>query len=240
MFVYILALGAPVHPVPPNSWDQWIAPYPKFWRGEGPTRRLAFAPLFGHQYSHIFIDFRGIFDAPMRAAGFDYFENSRRATYANRAYCTANPMRWEGYSNRIWGLTACDGPGNYVLPFKGEQRTFFGYAARGPLGEPDERDDGTIAPTAALGSLPFAPEIVIPAAEALLADHGTRIFDKYGFKDSFNPSFTYTDKKLETGAVDAQHGWVAADYLGINRNTLHKKLKEYGLDGGGDPSESGG
>ena len=230
MFVYILALGAPVHPVPPNSWDQWIAPYPKFWRGEGPTRRLAFAPLFGHQYSHIFIDFRGIFDAPMRAAGFDYFENSRRATYANRAYCTANPMRWEGYSNRIWGLTACDGPGNYVLPFKGEQRTFFGYAARGPLGEPDERDDGTIAPTAALGSLPFAPEIVIPAAEALLADHGTRIFDKYGFKDSLNPSFTYTDKKLETGAVDAQHGWVAADYLGIDQGPILLQAANYQND----------
>jgi hypothetical protein len=230
MFVYILALGAPVHAVPPNSWEQWIAPYPSFWRGEGPTRRLAFAPLFGHQYSHIFIDFRGIFDAPMRAAGFDYFENSRRATYANRAYCAANPMRWNGYSNRIWGLTACDGPGNYVLPFKGEQRTFYGYAARGPLGEPDERDDGTIAPTAALGSLPFAPEIVIPAAEALLADHGTRIFDKYGFKDSFNPSFTYTDKKLETGSVDPQHGWVAADYLGIDQGPILLQAANYRND----------
>ena len=227
MFVYILALGAPVHTVPPNSWEQWVAPYPSFWRGEGPTRRLAFAPLFGHQYSHIFIDFRGIFDAPMREAGFDYFENSRRATYANRAYCTANPMRWEGYSNRIWGLTACDGPGNYVLPFKGEQRTFYGYAARGPLGEPDERDDGTIAPTAALGSLPFAPEIVIPAAEALLADHGSRIFDKYGFKDSFNPSFTYTDKKLETGSVDPQHGWVATDYLGIDQGPILLQAANY-------------
>ena len=230
MFVYILALGAPVHAVPPNSWEQWIAPYPSFWRGEGPTRRLAFAPLFGHQYSHIFIDFRGIFDAPMRAAGFDYFENSRRATYANRAYCAANPMRWNGYSNRIWGLTACDGPGNYVLPFKGEQRTFYGYAARGPLGEPDERDDGTIAPTAALGSLPFAPEIVIPAAEALLADHGTRIFDTYGFKDSFNPSFTYTDKKLETGSVDPQHGWVAADYLGIDQGPILLQAANYRND----------
>ena len=230
MFVYILALGAPVHAVPPNSWEQWVAPYPSFWRGDGPTRRLAFAPLFGHQYSHIFIDFRGIKDAPMRAAGFDYFENSRRATYANRAYCSANPMRWEGYSSRTWGLTACDGPGNFVLPFKGEQRTFFGYAARGPLGEPDERDDGTIAPTAALGSLPFAPEIVIPAAEALLADHGTRIFDKYGFKDSFNPSFTYTDKALETGTVDAKHGWVAKDYLGIDQGPILLQAANYRND----------
>ena len=227
MMVNVLALGAPVHAAPANLWEQWTAPYARFWRGEGPTRRLAFAPLFGHQYSHIFIDFRGIFDAPMRAAGFDYFENSRRATYANRAYCTANPMAWNGYSNRVWGLTACDGPGNFQLPFKGQQRTFYGYAARGPLGEPDERDDGTIAPTAALGSLPFAPEIVIPAAEALIAEHGSRIFAKYGFLDSFNPSFTYTKAPLESGSVDAAHGWVARDYLGIDQGPILLQAANY-------------
>ena len=225
MFVYILALGAPVHAVPPNSWERWIAPYPRFWRGQGPTRHVAFAPLFGHQYSHIFVDFRGIFDAPMRAAGFDYFENSRRATYANRAYCTANPMRWDGLSDRIWGLTACDGPGNFVLPFKGEQRKFYGYSARGPLGEPDERDDGTLAPTAALGSLPFAPEIVIPAAEAMLQRPG--LYDAYGFRDSFNPSFKYTGRKLETGSVNPQHGWVAKDYLGIDQGPILLQAANY-------------
>ena len=220
MMANILALGAPVHAGPADLWEQWTAPYPRFWRGEGPTRRLAFAPLFGHQYSQLFIDFRGILDAPMRAAGFDYFENSRRATYANRAYCAANPMRWNGYSDRIWGLTACDGPGGHTLPFKGQQRTFFGYAARGPLGEPDERDDGTLAPTAALGSLPFAPEIVIPAAEAMLADHGSRIFKEYGFLDSFNPSFTYSDVGSKSGTVDRTHGWVATDYLGIDQGPI--------------------
>ena len=225
MFVYILALAAPLHPVPATSWDQWTAPYPRFWRGEGPTRRLAFAPLFGHQYSHIFIDFRGIYDAPMRAAGFDYFENSRRATYGNRAYCFANPMRWDGYSDRIWGLTACDGPGNFKLPFKGEQRQFYGYAARGPLGEPDERDDGTMAPTAALGSLPFAPEIVIPAAEAMLKHPG--LYDRYGFRDSFNPSFKYDVDMLETGTVDPQHGWVAKDYLGIDQGPILLQAANY-------------
>ena len=230
MMVNILALGAPVHAAPSNLWEQWTAPYPRFWRGEGATRRLAFAPLFGHQYSHIFIDFRGIFDAPMRAARFDYFENSRRATYANRAYCTANPMRWSGYSNRIWGLTACDGPGSFRLPFKGEERRYYGYAARGPLGEPDQLDDGTLAPTAALGSLPFAPEIAIPTAEALLADHGPRIYDRYGFRDSFNPSFTYANVKVETGSVDPQHGWVATDYLGIDQGPILLQAANYRND----------
>jgi len=227
MFVHILALGAPVDAVPAGSWRQWTAPYGRFWRGTGDTRHVAFGPLFGHQYSHIWIDFRGIYDAPMRAAGFDYFENSRRATYANRAYCAANPMRWDGYSARVWGLTACDGPGDFKLPFKGEQRNFYGYAARGPLGQPDGRDDGTIAPAAALGSLPFAPEIVIPCARALLREHGPRIFSRYGFLDSFNPSFRYGSVQSESGSIDPRHGWVARDYLGIDQGPILLQAANY-------------
>jgi len=220
MFVNILAMGSPTHNVPASTWDQWTTRYPAFWRGAGPTRHLGFGPMFGHQYSHIWIDFRGIRDAVMRKAGFDYFENSRRATYANRAWCAANPMGWEGYSNRVWGLTACDGPGDFTLPFKGKIRQFHGYAARGPLSEPEGLDDGTIAPTAALGSLPFAPEIVIPCAQALLNEHGSRIFHEYGFVDSFNPSFTDVHAKIETGPVDAKRGWASRDYLGIDQGPI--------------------
>jgi hypothetical protein len=218
MFVNVLALGSPTQPAPANLWEQWTSRYPEFWRGEGPTRHIGFAPLFGHQYSQVWIDFRGIRDAVMRQAGFDYFENSRRATYANRAWCAANPLGWDGYSANVWGLTACDGPGDFRKPFKGQVREFHGYSARGPLSEPEGMDDGTIAPTAALGSLPFAPEIVIPCAQALLKR--PRLFDRYGFKDSFNPSFTYSDAKLDTGSVDPQQGWVGADYLGIDQGPI--------------------
>jgi hypothetical protein len=225
MFVNILALGSPTHPAPANLWKQWTSTYSDYWRGKGPTRRLAFGPLFTHQYSHIFIDFRGIRDAVMREAGFDYFENSRRETYANRAYCIANPMGWRGYSKDIWGLTACDGPGGFKLPYGGTKRTFFGYAARGPACEPGGVDDGTIAPTGALGSLPFAPEIVIPCAEALRAQ--PRLFDKYGFKDSFNPSFTYAGLKLDAGSVDPQTGWVDGDYLGIDQGPILLQAANY-------------
>jgi hypothetical protein len=225
MLVDILALGSPTHGGPDDLWQQWASRYADFWRGEGATRRLAFAPLFGHQYSHMFIDFRGIRDAAMREAGFDYFENSRRETYANRAYCIANPMGWRDYSDRIWGLTACDGPGDFTLPYKGGTRQFFGYSARGPVGEPDGRDDGTIAPTAALGSLPFAPEIVIPAAGAMLKQPG--LFDRYGFKDSFNPSFAYVDEEIDTGSVDPQSGWVARDYLGIDQGPILLQAANY-------------
>ncbi len=225
MFIYILALGAPVHPVPANSWDVWTASYEPFWRGHGPTHRIAFAPLFGHQYSHIWIDFRGIRDRVMREAGFDYFENSRRATYANRAYCIANPMRWDGYSKDIWGLTACDGPGSFQAEVKDGIREFFGYSARGPMTEPDGRDDGTIAPTAALGSLPFTPEICIPAAAAMMKWPG--LYRKYGFLDSFNPTFRNAKVKVETGTVDPQTGWVAKDYLGIDQGPILLQAANY-------------
>ena len=225
MFVNILALGSATHPGPLDLWQQWTSKYGEFWRGEGATRRIAFAPLFGHQYSQIWVDFRGIQDEVMRKAGFDYFENSRRETYANRAYCIANPMGWRGYSDRLWGLTACDGPGNFKLPSPAGIRQFDGYSARGPMSEPNGHDDGTLAPTAALGSLPFAPEIVIPCAETMLKQ--PRLFDTYGFKDSFNPSFGYTNVPVNTGTVDARNGWVAKDYLGIDQGPILLQAANY-------------
>jgi len=231
MFVNILALGSATHPGPADLWQQWTAPYPRFWRGEGPTRRIAFAPLFPGQYSQIFIDFRGIRDAVMRNAGFDYFENSRRETYANRAWCIANPMGWDGYSRDVWGLSACDGPGDLPLPFKGRTALFYGYSARGPANEPDGMDDGTISPVSALGCLPFAPEIVIPCAGALRRQPG--VFDRYGFKDSFNPSFTFGDPKVDTGSVDPRFGWVAEDYLGIVSDRV-VEIPGPAITGGGD------
>ena len=228
MMVYVVGLGARGKPLADGAWDAWAKTYPAFWRGSGPTRHLAFAPLFGHQYSQMWIDFRGIRDATMRQAGFDYFENSRRATYANRAYCIANPMQWDGYSRDIWGLTACDGPANVERMFKGTTRTFYGYAARGPLGQPDERDDGTLAPTAALGSLAFAPEIAVPAGAAMRRWPG--LYGRYGFLDSFNPSFRYEDVKIETGSIDARHGWVARNYLGIDQGAISGAIANHRND----------
>lgn len=225
MMVYILALGSTGHPAMDGSWDAWTAPYSGFWRGQGDTRHLAFAPMFGHQYSQMWIDFRGIYDAPMRAAGFDYFENSRRATYANRAYCIANPNGFDGYSRDIWGLSACDGPGYYKLPFKGRLQQFDGYSARGPIGQPDGHDDGTLTPTAVLGSLPFAPEICLPAAEALRRWPG--LYGQYGFFDAFNPSFHDTSVKVDNGHVDPVIGWVGGDYLGIDQGPMLGMIANY-------------
>jgi hypothetical protein len=216
MIAVLLALGSRTHPVASTAWQAWTSRYDACWRGQGATRHLAFAPLFGHQYSHVWVDFRGIRDAPMRAAGFDYFENSRRATFADRAYCIANPMRWDGYSRDLWGLTACDGPGDGIV----RQGRITGYSARGPLGQPDGYDDGTLAPTAALSSLPFAPEICIPAARALRAYGGGALYGRYGFADAFNPSVRDPGLKLPTGRIDPQVGWIAKDQLGIDQGPI--------------------
>ena len=220
MIVYVLALGAPRHAVAPDAWSAWTAGYPKNWRGSGDTRHLAFAAQFAHQYSHLWIDFRGIRDAAMRQAGFDYFENSRRATHAQRAYAVANPMGWQGYSADIWGLTACDGPTFSRQRYRNVERAYRGYSARGPQDFPDGFDDGTLAPTAAIASLPFAPEIVVPATEALHRRYGALIYNHYGFLDSFNPGFTAAGATLDGGRLVTGGGWVATDMLGIDQGPI--------------------
>jgi hypothetical protein len=226
MAVYILALGSRSHPVKDGAYEAWAVPYPKYWRGAGATRHLAFAPSFGHQWGPMWIDYRGIYDATMREAGFDYFENCRRAAYAQRAYAIANPMHWKGYSKDVWGLTACDGPGA-AAQFNGKATHFDSYSARGPLGMPDENDDGTLAPTAALSFMPFAPEICIPAAEALRRQYGRHIYGRYGFFDSFNPSLTDTQVHIEKGKIDPHLGWVDDDYLSVDQGPILGMIANY-------------
>ncbi|MDQ3950736.1 MAG: Tat pathway signal protein, partial [Gemmatimonadota bacterium] len=109
MFLYVLALGSPTHPIQPESWAEFTSSYR--WAPFYGQEHVNFAPLFGHQYSHVWVDFRGIQDPYMRSKGIDYFENSRRATLAQRAYAIDNPNGWQGYGADIWGLSASDGPG---------------------------------------------------------------------------------------------------------------------------------
>ena len=136
---------APAHSLPPEVWGEWTKPYPKFWRGKGPTRRLAFAPLCMHQYSQTWIDFRGIRDAPMRAAGFDYFENSRRETYANRAWCIANPDAVGRIFKGRVGPQRLRRAGHVLSAHSRDANAlFFGYAARGPKAS---RTGATTAPS---------------------------------------------------------------------------------------------
>jgi hypothetical protein len=227
MLVYILALGSPNHGVAPAAWGEWVREYDRIWGASYGQTYLRFESLFGHQYSHVWVDFRGIADTAMRKFGIDYFENSRRATYAQRAYATANPKGWTGYGENIWGLTASDGSADTELTFAGEKRRFRTYYARG-VGE-GAIDDGTIAPTAAAASIAFAPEIVIPAVEEMHRRYGEHIYGKYGFVDAFNPSFDY-DVPIQHGRRIAGFGWVDNDYLGIDQGPIVAMIENHRSD----------
>ena len=228
MMLYVLALGSPTHPVSPEAWQVWARTYNDDWGVYQGQEFLAFGPMFGHQYSHVWIDFRGIQDDFMRERGMDYFENSRRATLAQREYAINNPMKWKDYGENVWGLTASDGPQQTVQEFRGEQREFRHYSARG-AGLRENFDDGTIAPTAAISSLPFAPEIVIPATLEMHERYGEYLYSSYGFLDSFNRSFDF-DIPLKTGRLVPGEGWVASDYIGIDQGPILTMIANYRND----------
>ena len=205
--LYVLGLGSPTHPLPEESYAAWASTYR--WENLYGQEYLYAGPLFAHQLSHVWIDFRGIQDAFMRDKGIDYFENSRRATYVQQQYAIVNPLKYEAYSHDCWGITASEGPAPRTVNVDGVERRFFDYVARGvPYGP----DDGTIAPWAAVASLPFAPEIVLPALGYCI--HEARLTDSnpYGFKASFNATFPEKSGN--------PHAWVSPWHFGINQGPI--------------------
>lgn len=223
MLVYLFALASPTHPVESDAWRSWIAGY-RWGEFEG-REHLGFAPLFGHQYTHVWIDFRGIRDDWLGDHGLDYFENSRRATLAQQAYAVRNPGGWSGYGSRLWGLTACDGPFDGRLEIGGRTREFHTYWARG-ASFTEIQDDGTIAPTAAGGSIAFAPEVVVPTLMQMRERFGERVFGRYGFVDAFNLTLRMPIP-VQHGRVDPGVGWFDTDYLGIDQGPILAMTENY-------------
>lgn len=214
LVVYILGLGSPSHPLPDSSYAAWASTYE--WKNNCGYDYLYAGPLFTYQISHLWIDFQGIQDAFMREKGIDYFENSRRATYAQRQYAIDNPLKFAGYGKDCWGITASDGPGPGTIRVNGIQRQFFDYLARGiPYGP----DDGTIAPWAVVASLPFAPEIVLPAIDYLVHEVDLKVGNACGFKATFNP--TYPDKQCNP------YGWVSPWHYGLNQGPIILMIENY-------------
>lgn len=170
MIMYLLALGTPSYAVPASAWSQWTSGY-QYQTLYGYSF-VTCPPLFTHQYSHCWVDFRDIADPYMRTKGHDYFENSRRATLAQRNYCIANPIGAIGYADSLWGLTAGDGP--------------FGYTARGA--PPAQNDNGTITPTAAISSIPFTPDESIGFIHYMWNHFRPQLWGIYGWRDGFNLS----------------------------------------------------
>ena len=197
MILYVEAFGSPTHPVEADLWNGWTGGY-DFGTYYGYTY-VIFPPLFGHQYSHCWIDFRGIRDDKMSGYGLDYFENSRRATLAQRAYCAANPGNFPAYSDSMWGITASDAPN--------------GYSARGA--PPAQDDDGTLVPTAPGGSVPFAPQECIQALKTMYNHYcigsQTGLWGPYGFRDAFN----------------VKSNWFDSDYIGIDEGPIVLMIENF-------------
>ena len=213
LLLYILGLGSPTHPLPPESYAGYCATYQ--WKKIYGRELLYSGPLFTHQLSHLWVDFRGIRDAFMRERGSDYFENSRQATFVQQEYAIRNPLGFEGYGEYCWGFTACDGPGWATRTVNGVERQFYDYIARGaPFGP----DDGTVAPWVVVASLPFAPEIVIPSVRHF-ARLNLGMTTPYGFKPSFNESFAVEDSP--TG------WWVTPHHFGIDQGPVVLMIENY-------------
>ena len=160
--MYVMALGSPTYPISPDSWEQMARP-----RGKYRDFELIFCPpLFTHQYSHIFIDFRD------RNDGFaDYFHNSVQATLANRQFCIDSAGYFRTFNQDCWGLTASIGPDGYRA---------YGAAPGTAI------CDGTVAPTAAGASIIFTPEESLRVLKFIYGNYNHEMWGRFGFADSFN------------------------------------------------------
>ncbi len=204
ILLYVLGLGSPTHALTDGCFCAWTSTYQ--WENLYGYDFLYAGPLFIHQFSHAWIDFRGIRDSFMREKDCDYFENSRRATYVQREYAMRNPGSFAGYGADHWGLSAGNGPHAAARRIAGRWQTFYGYAARGvPYGP----DDGTLCASSTLSSLVFAPELVLPALRALQARSGT---DEAGLirASGYNPTVD------EAGS----NGWVSPREFGLDQGMI--------------------
>ena len=214
ILLYVLAMGSPTHPIDPRGYREWTSTFE--WKTIYGLDQIYAGPLFIHQMSHVWLDFRGIRDDVNRVHDLDYFENSRRATSAQQQYAIDNPLGFEHYHRYGWGLTASDGPGYVVRTVKGVRRKFFDYVARGmPFGP----DDGTISPWAATTSLPFAPELVLDTVRHAIERIDLARRTPYGFDASFNPTFPDTSRNV--------HGWVSPWIFGLNQGPIILMIENF-------------
>ena len=211
IILYILALAAPHHPVQPAHYRAFGDSHE--WLTVDGRPYLYAAPLFIHLFSHIWIDFRGIQDEFIAARQTDYFENTGLAIEAQRHYAARNPEGFYGYSQDVWGLTACGGPNRPRRLRDGRRRAFLGYSARGvPFGP----DDGTLAPWAALACLPFTPEKAMTGLRTVLDAYPGLLRDGR-FPGAFNPSLP----------GEGIEGWVQDREIGIDQGLLVTMIENH-------------
>jgi hypothetical protein len=163
MLIYLLAIGSPTHPIPASSWDAWSRPTITY---QGITYISGNDPLFTHQYSHAFYDFRNVSDAYT-----NYFDNSTKATQAHKLFCLSLVKEFSDYNDSLWGISASDSATGY--------QAWGGPPRLGHL-------DGSVVPCATAGSLPFLYTDCMRVLRNVRATYGPA-WVKYGFVDAFNP-----------------------------------------------------
>ncbi len=209
--LYALAMGSPTYPIGSDCYTAWTATYQ--WENLYDHDYLYAGPLFVHQFSHAWVDLRGIQDPFMRSKGTDYFENSRAAVYIQRRYTQLNPFEFAGYDQNCWGLSACDGPTDEVPGVDNEHHRLFGYAARGvPYGP----DDGTLSTPAVLASLPFAPEVVLAATRNMLMRYPQMMTEDSRLASSFNPSVCANGEP-----------WISIGHYGLDQGILVMMIENH-------------
>ncbi|HZS53218.1 MAG TPA: glucoamylase family protein [Bryobacteraceae bacterium] len=182
--LYLLAIGASRHAIPSDSWYAWLRPEVHYQNWSF----VSGGPLFTHQFSHAWVDFRHQQDGD--PSYLNYFQNSISATYAHRDFCVSLQSQYSDYASNMWGITASDSPSGYVV--WGDLPPY-----TGPI-------NGTLVPCAAAGSLMFAQEICLPVLREMRNVYGDKIYQRYGFTDAFNPN--WRDRTL----------WVNQDVVGID------------------------
>jgi hypothetical protein len=188
--LYLLGIGSPTHPLDPASWYAWNRETNVY----GDYRFIGTEPLFTHQFSHAFIDYRNRRET--RGSRINWFENSVAATRANRQFCRNVARDFPGYSERIWGVTSSDSARGYVA-----------------WGGPPVKCsiDGTVVPCAAGGSVMFTPEICVPALRAMYDRFGETVYRRYGFVDAFHPTNGWVNRDYV--GIDVGIGLLAAENL---------------------------
>jgi hypothetical protein len=210
--LYALGLGSTTHPLTTASFEAWTVTYQ--WENLYGIDFLYAGPLFVHEFSHAWIDFRGIRDRFMREKDCDYFENSRRAAQVQRQYAIRNPRGFRGYGQDCWGLSAGDGPSLDSQLVAGRRQAFYGYAARGVPWGPD---DGTISGSSTAASLVFAPDIALPALRKLF-DRTPGGQGRSVQASGFNATAGLTGTETSTEVDSA--GWTSEGEFGLDQGII--------------------
>jgi exo beta-1,2-glucooligosaccharide sophorohydrolase (non-reducing end) len=199
MITYLEAIASPTHAVPASFYyTGWAgsSSYSQPHKVEGIELKVGEGvggPLFFTHYSFMGFDPRGIHDKYT-----DYFDQNQNMAKINLAYCERNPGRHAGYGKDDWGVTAVDGPGGYV-PYEPNPANNY------------ELDDGTLAPTGAIASMPYLPEASMRALKHFYRDRGAELWGPFGFRDAFNQ----------------QQDWVANINMGLNQAPMVVMIENY-------------